>query len=57
MLLYNSLLLLVTTVVVSERHAITKGHSLSSEFRTPTLRTIQLCEDEWFMCELHSSGW
>ena len=56
MLLYYGLLLLLTTAVVSERHAGTKGH-LSSEFNTPTLTTAQLCEDEWFMCELHSSGW
>ena len=54
---YIWLLVVTTRVGVSERYASTEGGTLSSEFDTPTLETSQSCEDEWFMCELHSSGW
>ena len=53
------LLLAVVTAVVGEMSADPNVRSLSSDFYAPTctLATSQLCEDEWYMCELQSSGW
>ena len=51
------LTVMVFTVIITGRYANDKAHSLSSEFSAATLATSQLCEDEWFMCELQSSGW
>ena len=51
------LLLAVVTAVVGEMSAGPNVRSLSSDFYAPTLATSQLCEDEWYMCELQLSGW
>lgn len=56
-MLSHYLTVMVFTVIIAGRCASDKAHSLSSEFSAATLATSQLCEDEWFMCELQSSGW
>ena len=57
MLLHYCLLLLVTGAAISEIDTVTKGHTLTGMFNEPMLTRNQPCDDEWFMCELHSSGW
>ena len=53
-MLSHYLTVMVFTVIITGRCASDKAHSLSNEFSAATLAT---CDDEWFMCELQSSGW
>ena len=50
------LFLVAFTEIVTGTRAGDKARYLSSEFSEARL-TSQSCEDEWFMCELQSSGW
>ena len=56
-MLMHNLLLAVVTAVVGEMRADPNARSFTSDFYAPTLGTSQLCEDEWYTCELQSSGW
>lgn len=51
------LFLVTFTEIATGARAGDKARPLSSEFSEAALTTSQLCEDEWFMCELQSSGW